>query len=113
MRVLFICSSNLIRSPTAERHFADRPGIETLSAGISDDALRPLTAEVIDWADLILTMEEGYADTVRERFADALGDTPMASLDVPDKFRRDSPELIALLEQQCAQWLPASGKQVR
>ncbi|GHF70175.1 phosphotyrosine protein phosphatase [Seohaeicola zhoushanensis] len=113
MRVLFICSSNLIRSPTAERHFANHPGIETLSAGIGADALRPLTAELIDWADLILTMEEGYADHVRERFADALGDTPMASLDVPDKFRRDAPELIALLEQQCAGWISGTGQQVR
>lgn len=53
---------------------------------------------------MILTMEEGYADTVRERFADALGDKPMASLDVPDKFRRDAPELIMLLEEQATPW---------
>jgi predicted protein tyrosine phosphatase len=105
MRILFVCSSNLIRSPTAERHFAGRPGIETLSAGIGTDALRPLTAELVSWADLILTMEADYADHVRERFTGALGDTRLASLDVPDKFRRDAPELIALLEEQAAPWI--------
>lgn len=106
MRVLFICSSNLIRSPTAERHFADRPGIETMSAGVGSDAIRPLTAALVIWADLILTMEEGYADQVRDRFADELGDTPMESLTVPDRFKRNSPDLIRLLEQQCTHWLP-------
>ncbi len=104
MRILFVCSSNLIRSPTAERHFADRPGIETLSAGVGSDAIRPLTAELVAWADLILTMEEGYAAYVREHFADALGGTPMGSLDVPDKFKRDAPELIMLLEEQAMPW---------
>ncbi|GHD99787.1 protein-tyrosine phosphatase [Defluviimonas sp. 20V17] len=104
MRVLFICSSNLIRSPTAERHFADRPGIETMSAGVGSDAIRPLTAALVTWADLILTMEEGYADQVRDRFADELSDTPMVSLDVPDRFKRDGADLKALLECRCRKW---------
>lgn len=105
MRVLFVCSSNLIRSPTAERHFADRPGIETFSAGVGSDAIRPLTAELVTWADLVLTMEEGYAETVRERFGEELGETPIESLNVPDRFKRNAPDLIALLEQRCSRWL--------
>lgn len=113
MHILFVCSSNLIRSPTAELHFAGRPDIETLSAGVGPDAIRPLTAELVAWANLILTMEQGYADTVRERFGDALADTPMASLDVPDKFRRNAPELKALLEQQCAQWISVLDQQAQ
>ncbi|MCZ4262307.1 hypothetical protein O4G76_15815 [Limimaricola sp. G21655-S1] len=108
MRILFVCSSNLIRSPTAEHHFAGRPGIGTLSAGVGSDAIRPLTAEMVEWADLILTMEKGYAETVRERFAEELGDTPMVSLDVPDRFKRNAPDLIALLEQKCLRWFHPS-----
>lgn len=107
MRILFVCSSNLIRSPTAEHHFSDRAGIETLSAGVGSDAIRPLTAELVTWADLILTMESSYADNVRERFADELGDTPVESLDVPDRFKRNEAKLIALLEEKCARWVTA------
>ena len=39
--VLFICSRNRLRSPTAERVFADWPGIETASAGLAPDADSP------------------------------------------------------------------------
>jgi len=43
--VLFICSQNKLRSPTAEQVFADYPGIETASAGTNHDAEEPLTPE--------------------------------------------------------------------
>jgi predicted protein tyrosine phosphatase len=33
--VLFLCSQNRLRSPTAEQLFADWPGIETASAGLN------------------------------------------------------------------------------
>lgn len=41
--LLFLCSRNRLRSPTAERVFADWPGIETASAGLAADADEPLT----------------------------------------------------------------------
>lgn len=40
-RVLFICSRNRLRSPSAERLFADWPGVETDSAGLAADAETP------------------------------------------------------------------------
>ncbi len=40
-RVLFICSRNRLRSPTAEAVFAAWPGVETDSAGLAPDAARP------------------------------------------------------------------------
>ncbi len=44
-RVLFICSRNRLRSPSAERLFADWPGVETDSAGLAADAETPLEPE--------------------------------------------------------------------
>ena len=75
------CVSNLSRSQTAELHFTGRPGIATLIAGAGLYAVRPLTAELMAWADLILTMDAGYADKVREHFEQALGGIPTTSLD--------------------------------
>ena len=43
--LLFLCSRNRLRSPTAERVFADWPGVETASAGLAPDADEPLTPE--------------------------------------------------------------------
>ena len=49
-RVLFICSRNRLRSPSAERLFADWPGVETDSAGLAADAETPLEREQLEWA---------------------------------------------------------------
>ena len=37
-RVLFVCSRNRRRSPTAERLYQNTPGVEALSAGTAPDA---------------------------------------------------------------------------
>jgi predicted protein tyrosine phosphatase len=49
--VLFICSGNRLRSPTAEQVFAEWPGVETASAGMSNDADQPVTAELLEWEE--------------------------------------------------------------
>jgi len=46
--VLFVCSQNRLRSPTAERVFADWPGVTTASVGTNHDAEVPLLAELRD-----------------------------------------------------------------
>ncbi len=67
MRVLFVCSRNRLRSPTAEQHFSNRPGLEVASAGLSPDAEEQLTAEAVVWADLILVMEKRQEKLLKER----------------------------------------------
>jgi predicted protein tyrosine phosphatase len=63
--VLFICSQNRLRSPTAEQVFADWPGIETSSAGLNHDAENPLTPELLQWADTIFVMERAHRSSCR------------------------------------------------
>ncbi len=58
-RILFLCSQNKLRSPTAEAVFADHPKVEVDSAGLNNDAEVPLSEEQVEWADLILVMESG------------------------------------------------------
>lgn len=58
--VLFICSQNKLRSPTAEAIFAGRPGLEVDSAGLNNDAIVPLAPEQVAWADLIFVMEKTH-----------------------------------------------------
>jgi predicted protein tyrosine phosphatase len=59
-RVLFICTQNRLRSPTAEHLFANRPGHEVRSTGVDTAATTPVSAELLEWADVIFVMEEGH-----------------------------------------------------
>jgi predicted protein tyrosine phosphatase len=58
--VLFICSQNRLRSPTAEQVFSGYPGVECASAGLNRDADHPLTPELVEWAELIFVMEKAH-----------------------------------------------------
>lgn len=68
MRVLFVCTVNRLRSPTAESLFSTWPGVEALSAGTDSSATTPLTAELVASADLIFAMEKHHRDRIRKRF---------------------------------------------
>ncbi len=43
--ILFLCSQNKLRSPTAEAVFSEHPGVEVDSAGLNNDAEVPLSEE--------------------------------------------------------------------
>ncbi len=66
-RVLFICSRNRLRSPSAERLFADWPGVETDSAGLAADAETPLEREQLEWATLVVVMERRHRQALLPR----------------------------------------------
>ena len=105
--VLFVCSQNRLRSPTAEQIFAIRPQIEVDSAGTNHDAENPLTSELIAWADLIFVMERTHRNKIQKRFRSALNGKRIVVLDIPDEYEFMDPGLIKLLEARMARYLPA------
>ena len=56
MKLLFLCSQNKLRSPTAEAIFSEYEGLEVESAGLNKGAENLLSAEMIEWADIIFVM---------------------------------------------------------
>ncbi|HVJ43238.1 MAG TPA: low molecular weight protein tyrosine phosphatase family protein [Dongiaceae bacterium] len=96
--VLFICSRNRLRSPTAEQVFAAYPRIETASAGINSDADNPVTPELLEWADVIFVMERTHRAKLSARFRTAIKNKRVICLDIPDDFAFMDPALIRLLE---------------
>jgi len=96
-RVLFLCSRNRLRSPTAEQVFGTWPGLEVDSAGLADDAEAVLTAEQLDWADLIVVMEASHRRRRQARHRTRLKGKRVVCLDIPDNYTFMQPELIALL----------------
>lgn len=65
--MLFICSQNRLRSPTAERLFSNRPGFEVASAGLNPDAETPVCSELLEWADIIFVMERTHRSESQRR----------------------------------------------
>lgn len=97
-RVLFVCSRARLRSPTAERVFAGRPGLEVACAGLAPDADEPVTAEALDGVDLVLVMERAHRARLNRRFGKHLRGTRVVCLDIPDDYPFMDPELVALLQ---------------
>ncbi|MCS0583895.1 low molecular weight protein tyrosine phosphatase family protein [Massilia pinisoli] len=104
-RVLFICTQNRLRSPTAEHVFASWPDIATDSAGLGNDADVPLSPEQIAWADLIFVMEKVHRNRLGQRFRHHLNGKRVICLDIPDEYEYMQPELVRLLEAKVGPYL--------
>lgn len=104
-RVLFVCSQNKLRSPTAEQVFASWPDIEVASAGTSNDAETPLTAELVEWADIIFVMEQSHQSKLRAAFEMHLNHQSVICLDIPDIFPFMDPGLVRILESRVPKYL--------
>jgi predicted protein tyrosine phosphatase len=100
-RVLFLCSRNRLRSPTAEAVFADYPGIEVDSAGLSPDADVRLSGEQVEWADLIVVMETIHRQRLNKAFGSALKGKQVVVLGIPDDYDYMDPALVELLKARC------------
>ena len=107
--VLFICSQNRLRSPTAEQVFADCPGIETASAGLNHDAENPVTPELLEWAHLIFVMERAQRARLSSKFKAHLHDQRIICLGIPDEYDYMDPALVRLLKTKVPRHLPALG----
>ena len=102
-KVLFVCTGNFDRSPTAENMYKTVKGLEVKSAGISVAAKKPLTKKMVEWADVIYVMEELHKRVIAT--LDPSAKNKVIVLDIPDIYNRDQPELIKLLKQKLDQSL--------
>lgn len=103
--VLFVCSQNKLRSPTAEQVFADWPGIEASSAGTNNDAENPLSAEQVEWADIVFVMEKAHRNKMQAKYRSALKGKRLICLNIPDDYDFMDPALIQLLKAKVPQHL--------
>ena len=105
-RVLFICSQNRLRSPTAEQVFASWEGIEVASAGLNLGADNPVTPELLAWADMVFVMERAHRNKLSKKFRAQLGRKRIICLDIPDEFEFMDATLVSLLKAKVSKHLP-------
>jgi len=106
-KVLFICSQNRLRSPTAEQVFANWPGVDASSAGLNHDAENPVTPELLQWADIIFVMERVHRSKLSAKFKSHLGKARVICLDIPDDYEFMAPDLVSLLKARVPRHLPS------
>jgi predicted protein tyrosine phosphatase len=92
--VLFVCSRNRWRSPTAERIYRRRAGLRVRSAGTSRTAVHPLSAADVAWADVIILMEDKHRSRMTAAFPDAVRHKDIHVLGIPDDYGFMDPDLI-------------------
>ena len=100
MKLLFVCSANMLRSPTAEAVFSRYEGIEASSAGTNSDAETPVSADLVEWADVVIAMEQHHAQFLQERFGYLLRRRRVAVLGISDRYDFMEPALIHLLKEK-------------
>src|SRR5690242_21802889 len=108
--ILFVCSQNRLRSPTAEQVFSRRGDLAVQSAGTNNDADNPLTSELVAWADIIFVMERSHRIKLQKRFRSTLKATRIVCLNIPDDYDFMEPELIRLLEVKVTRYLPHQNR---
>ena len=111
-KLLFVCSRNRWRSPTAEAIFHGVGGCEARSAGTEPSARVRVTEKMLGWADAIFCMEKRHVQRLRERFDPALFEGKrLACLDIPDDYPFMDPELVDLLEAAMSEFLELPRQQ--
>lgn len=109
MRILFVCTGNVSRSPTAEEvcQRITNGAHETRSAGISMFCPRPINEGDVRWADLVAVMEEDHRAFILERWPDT--GPKVRVLGIEDRYHRRDPALIHLLEVKLGELLAETG----
>ena len=97
-KLLFVCSENRLRSPTAESVFSEYPGVEAIGAGTNSDAATPVSGDLIEWADVVLVMEKSHRNKISKKFKEQLKGKRLVVLDIPDIYEYMDTELVRLLK---------------
>ena len=101
MKLLFICNQNKNRSKTAEGLFKGK--FDTKSAGLYTE--KPVTEKQLSWADVVIVMDDEQRSEIAKRFPKQYMQKQILSLDIPDVFRFNQPELVDMLKSKVDNFL--------
>lgn len=98
INVLFVCSRNQWRSPTAETIWRTHPKLNVRSGGTSPNARHHVSEEDLRWADVIFVMEEKHKSRLKAEYTRVLDFKQVHVLDIPDEYKYMDAELVEQLE---------------
>ncbi len=100
MKLLFLCSRNQWRSPTAEKVYQNDPRVEARSAGVSTSARCHVSEKLLRWADLVLVMEHSHKQRLREQFPELIHELRIEVLDISDDYAFMNADLVTLIRER-------------
>ncbi len=76
-----------------------------MSAGLNNDATTPVSADLIEWAHIIVVMEKAHRNKLTQKFKNQLKDKKVVVLDIPDEYEYMQPELVQLLKAKVSRYV--------
>jgi len=104
MNILFVCSRNEWRSPTAETIYKNHPVILAKSAGTSPSARIKINQKHIDWAEVIFVMEKKHLQLIEQKFGNHFRQKIIV-LNIEDDYQYMDVELVEELKDKVAAYL--------
>lgn len=98
MNILFVCSRNNWRSPTAETIYKNRPHHQVRSAGTEPSAKKKVTSKDILWADIIFAMEKKHKQRLLDKFPEEIHNKELIVLDIEDNYGYMDEELVEMIK---------------
>jgi predicted protein tyrosine phosphatase len=99
VNILFVCSRNNWRSPTAETIYKRKQGYHVRSAGTEPSARVRISSRDILWADMIFVMEKKHKHRLVDRFPDDLSNKTVIVLDIEDEYEYMDEELVEMIKR--------------
>jgi predicted protein tyrosine phosphatase len=96
---------NRLRSPTAEAIFSEIAGLSVDSAGLNRGADVMLSAEQLEWADIIFVMEKMHLRKLNEKYRHHLKGKRIIVLGIPDDYEYMDDKLVEILQRKCKNYL--------
>ena len=98
MNILFVCSKNIWRSPTAEAIYKGRQDHKVKSAGTEPSAKVRVSSKHILWADTIFVMEKKHKQRLLDKFLHEIENKTVIILDIKDEYKFMDKELIEMIK---------------
>jgi predicted protein tyrosine phosphatase len=104
-QLLFICSRNQWRSPTAAALFKNSDLYVARSAGTSASARIKITSGLINWADWIFVMEKRHLAIIERQYDREIEGKQIVTLHISDDYQYLDPDLIEILKSRLDKYL--------
>lgn len=95
--ILFVCGKNQWRSPTGEALYREDSRVEARSAGVSSKSRHKVSRRDIEWADLVLVMENAHKKRIQAEFRNMPTLPRIEVLNIPDEYQYMDEELVELI----------------
>jgi len=79
--------------------------VEAISAGTNNDATTPISADLMEWADVVFCMEKIHRNKLTSKFKSEFKTKRLVVLDIPDNYEYMDPELVKILKAKVPRYV--------